>query len=97
MSLWKVPDRETSEIMIAFYKHLANGLPKDEALKEAKQDFLINNAAYPALQHPYYWSGFVLSGDPSPIKRPNTHRLIYLLGGISVLVFLYILFRKRLI
>jgi CHAT domain-containing protein len=72
MSLWEVPDRETSMIMESFYRHLRSGLPKDQALQQAKLDYL-SQTLDPALKHPYYWAGFVLSGDTSeyaPIIPP---------------------------
>lgn len=64
MSLWEVPDRETAVIMESFYRHLRSGLPKDKALQQAKLDYL-SQTIDPALKHPYYWAGFVLSGDTS--------------------------------
>ncbi len=62
MSLWEVPDRETAVIMESFYTHLQAGLPKDVALQRAKLEYLAQTSD-PALRHPYYWAGFVLSGD----------------------------------
>jgi len=67
MSLWKVPDKQTTQIMISFYEHLGNGEAKDEALHNAKRDYL-KNTSDDNLRHPYYWAGFVISGDPSPIQ-----------------------------
>lgn len=61
-SLWKVPDHTTSKIMVAFYKHLKAGRPKDTALRQAKLDYL-ENTIEPDQQHPYYWAGFVAVGD----------------------------------
>lgn len=58
-SLWDVPDEETSELMVSFYKFLDDGKDKDEALKMAKLDFIKNN---PLKSHPYYWAGFVTMG-----------------------------------
>lgn len=67
MSLWKVPDVETKIIMVSFYKYLKKGKSKSEALRLAKLDYL-KNISDKELLHPYYWSGFVISG--------NTDRLI---------------------
>ena len=39
-SLWKVNDASTSLIMQQFYKHLAQGMTKAEALKTVQQDFI---------------------------------------------------------
>ena len=40
MSLWKVDDEATATIMTFFYEHLSKGETKDEALKNAKLDYL---------------------------------------------------------
>ena len=42
-SLWEIPDRETSELMGYFYKFLKKGQQKDEALANAKREFIKNN------------------------------------------------------
>lgn len=68
MSLWKVNDQSTSQLMPIFYQGLAKGLGKDEALRLAKLKFLEEaNLEY---RHPFYWSGFVSLGDPQPIRNP---------------------------
>lgn len=66
MSLWPVPDRETSEIMTAFYNYLKAGKSKDEALQLAKLHYL-ENVSEVEFKHPYYWAGFVVSGDVAPL------------------------------
>jgi len=65
-SLWNAPDQSTKEIMIAFYENLLQGHDKATALRQAKLSYLGNNKDE-NLQHPFYWAGFVLSGDQSPI------------------------------
>ncbi len=91
MSLWKVPDTETKAIMANFYKYLYEGIPKDEALRQSKVDYLSTNADYPALQHPYYWSGFVISGDPTPIHQNKLpwKKWVFIIGGIFLLLFVF--------
>ena len=92
MSLWKVPDKETSQIMTFFYEHLKKGEPKDVALKNAKQDYL-KNTDDELLKHPYYWAGFIVSGDTSAVVEKQ-----YWLWVLSIVgfVLLLIFFRKRL-
>ena len=34
MSLWKVPDQQTQELMIDFYQRLLGGEPRAEALRQ---------------------------------------------------------------
>lgn len=91
MSLWKVPDTETTTIMTGFYKYLYEGMPKDEALQQSKLDYLDSMMDYPALQHPYYWSGFVISGNPIAIdqKEPIWKKIILIIVIIGILLFLF--------
>lgn len=71
MSLWSVPDKSTSKIMIQFYKNLATGLPKDVALRQAKLTYL--NHSDNLATNPFYWSSFILIGDPKPLNlKPAT-------------------------
>jgi CHAT domain-containing protein len=56
-SLWRVDDEATAILMERFYRHLQAGLGKAAALRQAQLDMLVD---YP---DPYYWAGFVLSGD----------------------------------
>ncbi|KQC32866.1 hypothetical protein AAU57_05715 [Nonlabens sp. YIK11] len=88
-SLWRVPDRETSIIMKSFYTHLKNGDHKDVALKKAKQDYL-NAQVEEELKHPYYWAGFIITGDVSPITSPF-HWWHYALGIFLMLGIFFIL------
>ena len=67
MSLWKIPDQTTPKLMLNFYQNLKEGLPKNEALRRAKLDYL-GNAKLDRLAHPYYWAGFMLMGDTTPIQ-----------------------------
>lgn len=92
-SLWQVPDKETSEIMISFYENLKNGQSKDEALANAKKQFLVKN---PMKQHPFYWAGFVVNGDVSPIASPTINWIWFALAGGILIVILGFVFRKKL-
>ncbi|MFY9243847.1 MAG: CHAT domain-containing protein [Polaribacter sp.] len=91
-SLWAVPDLETSEIMVDFYKQLKQGKSKNEALQIAKLNYL-NNAEYTTLKHPFYWSGFVVSGDVSAINSSFNYFWVIVLLPIFLLIFL----RKKLL
>lgn len=91
MSLWQVPDKETSEIMIMFYENLKNGQKKDEALANAKRTFIAKN---PLKNHPFYWAGFVVNGNTDPIQSSN--KWIYIIAIIGIISIILIVFRKRL-
>ncbi|MBS1790176.1 MAG: CHAT domain-containing protein [Acidobacteria bacterium] len=61
VSLWNVNDIATASLMKSFYKHLNQGLSKDDALRQAKLELLRSPQA--AWRHPYYWAPFVLVGE----------------------------------
>jgi hypothetical protein len=61
MSLWKVPDEPTRELMEDFYGRLLAGTGRAEALREAQ---LGMKARYP---DPFFWGTFICQGDPSPL------------------------------
>ncbi len=66
-SLWNVSDEHTADLMVRFYKYLKSGIPKHEALRLAKADYLKDNKGPLAL--PFYWAAFILIGDMSPVLK----------------------------
>jgi hypothetical protein len=92
ISLWKVPDIATSKIMVSFYGHLKNGEPKDKALQLARQDFVKNN---PEMAHPFYWSGFILTGNAEAIIFPQSKGWIWMLSLLAVAVLLTLYARRN--
>ena len=65
MSLWPVSDRATREIMTAYYAGLNQGLERVEALRQAQLALLKRKDR----QHPYYWAGFIQSGEWRRLDR----------------------------
>jgi len=61
-SLWSVDDRSTAELMTRFYRHLAAGKSKDDALREAQIE-LIRSGSGATFSTPFHWAGFVLHGN----------------------------------
>jgi len=59
MSLWKVDDYGTSELMSLYYERLRRGEERSEALRQVQLEFL----QAPNYQHPFYWAAFIFSGD----------------------------------
>lgn len=83
-SLWSIDEKVSSEIIERFYEHLANGLPKHEALRQAKLDHLAS--ASEELRMPFYWAGLVLMGDVEPVKMSSSKRFMWWgLGGVAVI------------
>jgi CHAT domain-containing protein len=63
MSLWKVPDQQTQELMTEFYRRLLWGERRGEALRNAQLEM---RKKYP---DPYYWGAFICQGEISSILR----------------------------
>ncbi len=61
MSLWEVPDLETSQLMAFFYKNWIAGLPFADALREASLTILNDIRSKYNHGHPVFWGGFVLA------------------------------------
>jgi CHAT domain-containing protein len=65
-SLWPVEASSTADLMIRFHRAFAkSGLPVAISLREAQLAFL---KAFPEKSHPYYWSGFVVTGNLSALR-----------------------------
>jgi len=60
VSLWKVDDKATSELMVRFYKYLLKEhITPSQALQKAQ----LSMRNDPAWKLPYYWAGFVIQGE----------------------------------
>ncbi|MDZ7612579.1 MAG: CHAT domain-containing tetratricopeptide repeat protein [Flavobacteriaceae bacterium] len=92
MSLWKVPDKETAFVMTEFYKNIAKKNSKATALRKAKLAYL-KEVKDPLLSHPFYWSGFVLSGNVKPLETP-INRNIYIAGTILLGLVIFVSYKK---
>ncbi len=64
ISLWKVDDTATQELMVDYYDRLIAGTPRDAALRDTQLDFLASDE----YSHPYYWAAFIGSGDWRPLE-----------------------------
>lgn len=65
-SLWPVADQSTTRLMVEYYRYLAAGLGRSEAMRRAQLDRLHD----PATAHPYHWAAFVVTGDWTPLPIP---------------------------
>jgi len=88
MTLWQVTDKSSSELMTSFYKYLKRGKSKQEAMRLAKIDYL--EKADDLTSNPYFWSGFVVLGDGSPIynKTGFVYWVIVIIVFAGALVFI---------
>lgn len=60
-SLWKVPDDPTREMMVIFYRELALGARRPDALRKAK---LATRSRHRDMLS---WAGFIIQGYPGPL------------------------------
>ena len=96
MSLWEVPDRSTAEIMVNFYKELADGKTKDMALRQAKLNYLADPSISVDLKKPLYWAGFIATGDMSQMGGATNLWYYYLALCVSLgLILLWWWLRKK--
>ena len=95
MSLWNADDQSTSQIMQHFFTHLHDGAPKDQALREAKLNYL--NEARSAQAHPYYWAAFVQVGDSDPLSSDNRFLQWWWIavGGVTLLILMALVIRYK--
>lgn len=64
MTLWKVDDDATRELMIDYYKKLKEGAGRSEALRQVQLKLLKSEDH----KHPFFWAAFILSGDWRPVS-----------------------------
>lgn len=67
MTLWDVPDASSAYILAHFYKFLAAGNDKATALQLAQLSYQ-QNSMDSRSSNPYYWAGFVIIGDNTPVN-----------------------------
>ena len=65
MSLWKVPDKQTKDLMVDFHHRLLAGISRADALREAQLEIKKQHS------HPLYWGAFICQGDPGVL---TTHK-----------------------
>ncbi|WP_198954263.1 CHAT domain-containing tetratricopeptide repeat protein [Moorena bouillonii] len=71
ISLRKVEDKATKELMLAYYQRLLDqNMGRTEALRQTQLQ-LLKDKEY---QHPYYWASFIVSGNWRPMKSVATLR-----------------------
>lgn len=82
-TLWNVENQPTYDLTELFYEKLAGGLPKDEALQQAKIDYLAD--ADLSGQLPNRWAGLLLVGNAEPIQKGSSVELwLAGLGGLLI-------------
>jgi CHAT domain-containing protein len=69
VSLWRVEDRSTAELMKRFYEQLFKKHSSPAAALRSAQVSMIGEDQW---NDPYYWAGFILQGDwTAPVTSPD--------------------------
>ncbi|CAN5898973.1 hypothetical protein BH24BAC1_BH24BAC1_31180 [soil metagenome] len=98
-TLWKAADNSTAAIATGFHQYLKAGMPKDEALRQAKIDYIENQENW-RLRSPAYWANFISIGDQSPVYSDSSSfwQVIVAMMLISILgIGIWAAFRKGLV
>ena len=90
-TLWKINDKSNVSLMDYFYENLSEGKSKTEALRNAKLKYL-ENTEDELLKHPYYWAGFVVSGNVEPLQSSNP---LWLWALLALLIFVSLWYLKK--
>ncbi|MFC2112402.1 CHAT domain-containing protein [Bacteroidota bacterium] len=93
MTLWTVSDRQSYELMLSFYRHLSMGRKAEKALRKAKLEFLED--ANPQYQHPRYWAGYILVGNPEHLFLPGYYRQLLAITGIVLILLIGLITGRR--
>jgi CHAT domain-containing protein len=65
MSLWKVSDEGTQELMVGYYTRLQRGQGRTEALRQVQLEMIRDEKR----KHPFYWASFIQSGAWTSLKQ----------------------------
>jgi len=83
-TLWSVSDKTSASVMDYFYNGLFKNWTKSKSLSEAKRHYLRQHSGMEA--HPFYWSGYVVSGKDAPVAINSSKPNRYLVAGFISIV-----------
>jgi len=63
MRIKQVPDAETRELMVDFYRRILSGEGKSEALRHAQLSMIKKRRERYGAAHPFYWGAFICVGE----------------------------------
>jgi CHAT domain-containing protein len=92
MSLWRISDKTTPEILGEFYWQIKRGKDIDLALHDAKLKHLTESSGN--LAHPTYWAAMVVHGSTNAINK-HTPMYLIVLPIILVLALASIFYYRR--
>ncbi|MBI5540512.1 MAG: CHAT domain-containing protein [Bacteroidia bacterium] len=95
MTLWSISDLSSTDLMKYFYSNLSLGDNKAEALQKAKTEYITQTS--PMKSHPYYWAGYVVIGDKSPVEIDSHINKMFYTSSVSlaILALAFVFVRRR--
>jgi tetratricopeptide (TPR) repeat protein len=92
-ALWEIDNHATYQLAESFYKQLANGLPSDIALQNAKLELIDQNDKH--FELPYFWAGSVLVGRPDVFIVETTSYRKPVMLSLSFLLFILVIYLMK--
>lgn len=96
-NLWPINASSSAIIMADFYSQLQNGLPKGEAMRQAKLNYL--QQVEPSAQHPKYWASLIVFGNNAPLDLSPysffTFSNLFLAGFTLILIIIMLAMIRR--
>ncbi|GGB78991.1 hypothetical protein GCM10011325_03160 [Dyadobacter sediminis] len=92
MSLWKVDDSATADLMAHLYEGLQTGLSINESLESSQRNYLRTHDELTA--HPRYWAGFIASGNMAPIETGWPYQWLAMFTTAVFLITLFLVQNK---
>ncbi|MEP5614342.1 MAG: CHAT domain-containing tetratricopeptide repeat protein [Cyclobacteriaceae bacterium] len=89
-SLWKVRDKQTTELMTRFHENLSAGLSIKNALRQAQLDYI--STGNEISSHPSFWSSFILVGNGDnklQTKRSSLFAVLWLIPFLLIVAFFW--------
>lgn len=93
ISLWAVHDQATSQFMERYYYHLRSSHSIMESLQKTKLEMIESGT----LSHPYYWAGFVATGNSVKVilKSVKTKLILLLLLLLVITLSTLLIYKKQ--
>ncbi|MEY4906027.1 MAG: hypothetical protein RLZZ292_3842 [Bacteroidota bacterium] len=85
LSLWSIPEQQTTEILNSFYSNLRTGQPKDVALQQAKIAYLMLKGTSEESK-PNFWAATVCVGNVDALYWTMAEKTGLAFGIILVLI-----------
>jgi len=93
-SLWKADELSTTYICKKFHHYLQKGVPIDEALQKAKNDYLETNDIDERYKNPAYWAHLILIGGTSPVLQGGLNWYLLFPAILIIALVTFVLIKK---